>query len=376
MVPARAGKTLTGKDFPGNLQDKVHPEALRPAGRAMAGASPQDPPVRVPGADKVPTHRQHGKVSPPPVLREPDPEGRPPLDRGQLKHRPGPQKSRPEIVRPENLLLRPGAGPAPGRFGFRDPGLGHQDQSAVVPDPGTGLMGQPDSFQTAVVGVVEPVPPVAGRLGRKGRHPKGQLGQREGVPTGKPPGGRRPLFHADKFHFFHTRLLPFHDPLMTLRTPFLPLKSVPLANSDTAQTPLQRTRPFPQKYQAKELVPWGSRGKYFPVEGRGQKFSGERPGKIFHGKAVDKNFPERLGIEFRGKAGTEIFRQKAKVNFLRGSRIKRKAAAKCPSWPQPRRRPASSMGRSRAKNRPFLFLPGTLRVPFWPLIRGLPAGAD
>ena len=130
-------------------------------------------------------------------------------------------------------------------------------------------MGQPDSFQTAVVGVVEPVPPVAGRLGRKGRHPKGQLGQREGVPTGKPPGGRRPLFHADKFHFFHTRLLPFHDPLMTLRTPFLPLKSVPLANSDTAQTPLQRTRPFPQKYQAKELVPWGSRGKYFPVEDRG-----------------------------------------------------------------------------------------------------------
>ena len=235
----------------------------------MAGASPQDPPVRVPGADKVPAHRQHGKVSPPPVLREPDPEGRPPLDRGQLKHRPGPQKSRPEIVRPENLLLRPGAGPAPGRFGFRDPGLGHQDQSAVVPDPGTGLMGQPDSFQTAVVGVVEPVPPVAGRLGRKGRHPKGQLGQREGVPTGKPPGGRRPLFHADKFHFFHTRLLPFHDPLMTLRTPFLPLKSVPLANSDTAQTPLQRTRPFPQKYQAKELVPWGSRGKYFPVEDRG-----------------------------------------------------------------------------------------------------------
>ena len=56
---------------------------------------------------------------------------------------------------------------------------------------------------------------------------------------------------------------------MTLRTPFLPLKSAPLANSDTAQTPLQRTRPFPQKYQAKELVPWGSRGKYFPVEDRG-----------------------------------------------------------------------------------------------------------
>ena len=80
--------------------------------------------------------------------------------------------------------------------------LRHEDQRRIVTDPGTGLMGQADAFDTVGFGIIEPASVALG-LRRKRRHAERTLYEGQGIARGEARHGFCSLLDVDKMDSAH-----------------------------------------------------------------------------------------------------------------------------------------------------------------------------